>query len=148
MTPPLRIVIAEDEPDSLLYFQGLLSRLGHVVVATASTGRQLVDRCTEYDPDLVITDIRMPDMDGIEAASLVFQVNPVPVIVFSAFHSGPILIRAQENPVFGYLVKPIDEADLEAAIAVALGRFEDSQALRREVADLRSRLAGMAILPV
>src|SRR5947208_5589333 len=81
---PLRIAVADDERDMLQFFKEVLPQLGHEVVAAAATGRELVERCREARPDLVITDIRMPDMDGIEAAAAVNRERQVPVILVTA----------------------------------------------------------------
>jgi AmiR/NasT family two-component response regulator len=123
MTRSLRIAIAEDEPDLRDYFQRILPRLGHEVVAAVGNGRDLVEQCRSLQPDLVITDIKMPHMDGIEAAAQISRQHAVPVILVSA-----------------YLVKPIKQADLEPAIAIAMRRFEQFRALHKEAADLRQAL--------
>jgi response regulator NasT len=136
----LRIAIAEDEPDTLEYLQGWLARLGHTVVAAARTGRELVAQCGRQQPDLVLTDIKMPDLDGIEAARQIYRDHPVPVILISGYHEDEYIERAREGPVLAYLVKPITEASLEPAIAVALTRFQEMQALTLEAADLRQAL--------
>ena len=92
-------------------------------------------------PDLVITDIRMPDMDGIEAAEAIYAVEPVPIIIVSAFHDaehrspGP-----KKDHILAYLVKPIKQADLEPAITIAMTRFQQFQAIRQETDDLRQAL--------
>lgn len=140
MTTHLRIAVADDEPDMQDYFQKILPRLGHEVVAVAATGRELVDRCLQTRPDLVITDIKMPDMDGIEAATRLYEQLPVPIILVSAYHSPELLERAAADHVMAYLIKPIKQADLEAAIAVAMRRFEQMDALRREADGLRQAL--------
>jgi response regulator NasT len=132
MSGPLRIVVADDEPDMRKYFQKLLPRLGHQVLAAAATGRELVERCRDLQPDLVITDIKMPEMDGIEAAVQICRERPVPIILVSAYHDPALLERAEADHVLGYLVKPIKPTDLEPVIGLALRRFEQLQALRRE----------------
>src|SRR5262249_29155639 len=137
MTRALRIVVADDEPDMRQYFQRMLPRLGHKVVATATTGRELVDLCRAEKPDLVITDIKMPDLDGIEAALQIEEHRPVPIILISAYHDAALIQRAEANHVLGYLVKPIKQADLEPSIALAVRRFEEFQALQKEAADWR-----------
>jgi response regulator NasT len=140
MTPNLRIVVADDEPDMRDYFQKILPRLGHQVVAAAANGGELIEQCRALDPDLVITDIKMPDMDGIEAANQIYQKRPVPIILVSAYHTTKLIERAGADHVLGYLVKPIKQADLEPAIALAMRRFEQFQELTREAADLRQAL--------
>jgi response regulator NasT len=140
MTQPLRIAVADDEPDVRDYFRRILPRLGHQVVAVARTGRELIEQCRATRPDLVITDIKMPDLDGIEAAGALGRDGPVPVILVSAYHQPQLFARAQGEHILAYLVKPAKQSDLEAAIAIAMQRFEQFQALRREAADLRQAL--------
>ncbi len=146
MTRPLRIVVADDEPDMRDYFRKILPRLGHQVLAAAETGRDLVDLCRKAGPDLVITDIKMPDMDGIDAASQIYQERPVPVILVSAYHDPELIARAEADHIMGYLVKPIKQSDLEPAIALATKRFEQFEALRKEAADLRQALEDRKII--
>ena len=86
MTRSLKIAVADDERDMRDYFQQILPHLGHQVVVVAETGTELVERCAATPPDLVITDIKMPDMDGIDAAVALYQHGPVPVILVSAYH--------------------------------------------------------------
>jgi two-component system, response regulator PdtaR len=136
----LRIAVADDEPDMQDYFRTILPLLGHEVVAVASTGQELVDLCRAKHPDLVITDIKMPDMDGIDAAARIYKDSAVPVILVSAHHDPETVRRAGADYVMAYLVKPIKQADLEPAIAIALRRFEQFQALRKEAADLKQAL--------
>jgi len=123
MTQPLRIAVADDEPDMRDYFSRILPRLGHRVVALAQNGADLVAQCRTSRPDLIITDIKMPGMDGIEAATRIYQEMPVPVILVSAYHDPELLTRAEVDHIMGYLVKPIKQADLGPVIAQALQRF-------------------------
>jgi response regulator NasT len=140
MNQSLRIVVADDEPDMRDYFKKILPRLGHQVVAVAEDGRQLVEESRRQQPDLIITDIKMPDMDGIDAAQQIYQHKPVPVILVSAYYDSELIHRAEVDHVLGYLVKPIKQADLEPAIALAMRRFEQFETLRRDAADLRHAL--------
>jgi AmiR/NasT family two-component response regulator len=146
MTPPLRIVVADDEPDMRDYFRKILPRLGHTVTAAAENGEQLVDFCRFYQPDLVITDIKMPGVDGIDAAMQIYADRPVPVILVSAYSDAKLIERAEADHIMAYLVKPIKQADLEPAIGLAMRRFEQFQALRDEAADLRQALADRKII--
>jgi AmiR/NasT family two-component response regulator len=128
------------------YFQKILPRLGHAVVAAAANGRQLVAEVRAHHPDLVITDIKMPDMDGIDAAKQIYREYPVPVILVSAYHDPELIERAEADHIMGYLVKPIKQADLAPAISLAMRRFEQFEALRREADDLRQALADRKII--
>jgi AmiR/NasT family two-component response regulator len=146
MNRPLRIAIADDELDMREYLQEMLSRLGHQVVVVAETGRQLVEGCRTQRPHLVISDVKMPDMDGIDAAAQIYKDGPIPVILVSAYHDDTLLERAQEDHILAYLVKPIKGADLEPAIAIALRRFEQFQELRQQAADLQQALADRKVI--
>lgn len=136
----LRIIVADDEPDVLKHFQECLEVLGHQVIAAVRTGAELVEQCNALHPDLVITDIKMPDLDGIEAAKQLRQESPVPVILVSAYHDPELIERALANQVLAYLVKPIGKDDLEPAIALAMRRFKEFQALQQQADDLRQAL--------
>lgn len=140
MTSRLRIAIAEDERDMREYLQEAVVRLGHEVVVSASTGKQLVDQCRTAKPELVITDIKMGDLDGIDAAQQINQQQPVPIILVSAHHSNNLLSRVGNHNIMAYLIKPISEVDLAASIAIAMERFRNQQALSKEAADLRQAL--------
>jgi response regulator NasT len=146
MSEPLRIAVADDEPDMRDYFAKILPRLGHRVVAVASSGLELLAQCRSARPDLVITDIKMPDLDGIEAAVRLYEEAPVPVILVSAYHDPALIKRAEADHIMGYLVKPVKQADLETVIALAMRRFGQFQELRREAADLRQALEDRKVI--
>ncbi|QDU93722.1 ANTAR domain-containing response regulator [Lignipirellula cremea] len=135
-----RIAVADDELDMREYFEEVLPLLGHEVVSCAKTGKELVERCLKLKPDLIITDIKMPEMDGLEAVAEIHKTELTPVIVTSAYHDSELLERAGANHILAYLVKPIKQADLETAIAMAMSRFGEFQSLRKESSDLRQAL--------
>jgi two-component system, response regulator PdtaR len=146
MNSSLRIAVADDEPDMRDYFLKCLTRMGHQVVVVARDGQQLLEGCRAERPDLVITDIKMPDMDGIDAAVRIYRDRPVPVILVSAFHDAALIERAEADHILGYLVKPIKQADLEPAIGLTMRRFEQFETLRREAADLRQALEDRKVI--
>lgn len=146
MNRHLRIAVADDELDMRDYLQAILPCFGHIVVAVASTGRELVEKCRAERPDLVITDIKMPDMDGIDAATQIYLEKPIPVILVSAYHDPELIARAEADHILGYLVKPIKQSDLEPTIALAVRRFEQFEALRKEAADLRQALEDRKVI--
>ena len=137
---PLRVAIADDEPDTLQFFQEALPRLGHEVVAAAKTGKELVEKALAASPDLIITDIMMPDMDGIQAVEHIERSRPVPVILVSAHNDAELIVRAGSDHVMAYLLKPVREADLTTAIYLAILRFEHFQKLSKEAATLRQAM--------
>jgi len=140
MNRSLRIAVADDERDMREYLQTILPTLGHEVVAVAETGKQLLERCRATHPDLVVTDIRMPDMDGIQAAAEINRDRPVPVVLVSGYQDGELLKRAENENVMAYLVKPVKAGDLTAALGLAVLRFEQLQAARKEAVELRRTL--------
>ena len=146
MSHALRIAIADDERDMREYLQETLTELGHQVVIVAETGSELVAQCRAKRPDLVITDIKMPDLDGIDAARQIYRETPVPVILVSAFHDQELIDRAEADHVLAYLVKPIKDADLEPVIAIAMRRFGQFQELRKQAADLQQALTDRKVI--
>lgn len=146
MNRSLRIVVADDERDTRDFFQEFLSLQGHRVLATAQTGRHLVEQCRLLHPDLAITDIKMPDMDGIDAAGEIYKDAPIPVILVSTYHNRELIERAALNHVLAYLVKPIKETELEPAIAIAMKRFAEFEALRKDTVDLRQALEDRKVI--
>ena len=146
MNEPLRIAIADDEPRMRDYLWTSLERLGHQVVASAKTGRELIEHCRAQHPELVITDIKMPDMDGLEAVHEICGEEPIPVILVSAFHDPEYIQRATQGPVLAYLVKPITHEALKPAIAIAMERFRQMQDLRKEADDWRQALEDRKII--
>jgi two-component system, response regulator PdtaR len=146
MNQALRILIADDEPDMRDYFQQILPRLGHTVIGAAQDGRELVELCRALEPDLVITDIKMPNLDGIDAAIQIYQHCPIPVILVSAYQDANLIERAEMDHIMGYLVKPIKQADLAPSIAIAVRRFDQFKTLRQETADLRQALANRKVI--
>src|SRR6185295_16498948 len=114
--------------------------------SVAENGKQLVEHCRELSPDLVITDIKMPEMDGIEASTQICQERAVPVILVSAYHDPALIERAEADHVQAYLVKPIGIADLPPAIAIAVRRFGELQALQKDCIDLRQALSDRKLI--
>jgi two-component system, response regulator PdtaR len=136
----LRIVVADDERDMRQFLQEMLTHLGHTIVGAAETGRQLVEQSRATNPELIVTDIKMPDLDGLEAAAEANRIRPVPVVVISGHHEAPLLERASVDYVMTYLVKPVKPTDLQAAVTLAVTRFGHLQQARGEAADLRQAL--------
>ncbi len=140
MNTALRIAVADDEPFLRTYFQDVLPDLGHEVVGAAATGKELVELCQRTKPDLVISDIRMPDMDGIDAAAAISEDRPTPIILVSAFHDPEYIARAEQRYILAYLIKPVERAHLETAIAIVRRRFQEFESLRQETKDLKQAL--------
>ncbi len=136
----LRILIADDESLRVMSLKGQLESLGHKVIAEASNGKEAVRLAEELRPDMAILDIKMPEMDGIEAAQKITAARAIPIILLTAYSERELAERAAIANVSAYLMKPISEQDLLPAIALAMSRFKEFQSLHQEVDDLRDAL--------
>lgn len=143
---PMRIAVADDELEMLEFYEMALTELGHQVVVKAANGRELIEECKRVHPDLIITDIKMPEIDGLEAANMLRPDFPTPVILVSAYHDADLIERALHDHVLAYLVKPIKVVDLEPTIALVMRRFAEFQALQQEADNLRQAMEDRKIV--
>jgi response regulator NasT len=118
----------------------MLTTLGYLVIGEAGDGQSAVNLARELKPDIVIMDIKMPSMDGIEAAKILTQEKIAPVLLLTAYSQRELFDRAKEAGVVGYLVKPYREQEIAPAIEIALARFQEFRVLEKEVGDLRETL--------
>jgi len=146
MIRSFNVGMADDDPATREVLQRMLEALGHRVAFVAETGRELVSNCIALRPDLVLTDIRMPDMDGLDATNQILEKAPTAVIVLSGHCDGELVGRAEKERVLAYLVKPVTQQQLEAAIAMATHRYQECRSLEREAAELRQALADRKLL--
>jgi response regulator NasT len=137
----MRILIAEDETIIRLDLRDLLVRSGFEVVAEARDGEEAVALARSEAPDLAILDVKMPRLDGIEAARRILDERAIPIVMLTAYGQEELVSRAVEAGVFGYLVKPFRESDLLPAIHTARARHEELSALRDEAESLAEALA-------
>jgi len=135
-----RVIIADDESLIRMDLREMLTNLGYLVVGEAADGRSAVNLAREVRPDIVIMDVKMPDMDGIEAAKVLTEERIAPVLLLSAYSQQELVQRARQAGVAGYLVKPFRESDLTPAIEVVLARFSEFRSLEREVQSLQDAL--------
>jgi response regulator NasT len=135
----LKILVADDEAIIRLGLRTMLTELGHEVVL-ASNGREALEFVRTARPDLALLDIQMPLTDGLEAARVIARKQPMPILILTAYSEQDLIEKAAQLPIQGYLVKPVNERDLAAAIQVAVARFEDAQAQARENAELKESL--------
>ena len=136
----LRILIADDEPIIRLDLKKMLEEIGYECVAEAGDGAKAVEAARNLSPDLVILDIMMPEMDGIDAAKIIDQEKIAPVILLSAYSQVDLVNRAKEAGVFSYLVKPFKMADLVPAIEIAMSRWQEMLELEKEAKDFEDKL--------
>jgi len=137
----MRILVAEDETIIRLDLRDLLERAGFEVVAEAKDGEEAVALARSAQPDLALMDVKMPRLDGIEAARRILDERPIPIVMLTAYGQQELVARAAEAGVFGYLVKPFREQDLLPAIRTARARHEELTALREEAESLAEALA-------
>src|SRR5213595_2435753 len=137
----MRILVAEDETIIRLDLRALLERAGFDVCAEARDGEEAVALARSAEPDLVLLDVKMPKLDGIDAARQILDERPIPIVMVTAYGEQELVSRAVEAGVFGYLVKPFRESDLLPAIQKARARHEELAALREEAESLAEALA-------
>ncbi len=142
----MRILIAEDETIIRLDLRDLLERAGHDVVAEARDGVEAVALAREHEPELAVMDVKMPRLDGIEAAKRIIAERPIPIVMLTAYGQDELVGRAVEAGVFGYLVKPFREQDLVPAIAAARARHDELQELRDQADSLADALAARKVI--
>jgi response regulator NasT len=136
----MRILLAEDETIIRLDLRELLERAGYEVVAEARDGEEAVALAREHAPDLAVMDVKMPRLDGIEAARKMLEERPIPIVMLTAFGQRELIDRAAEAGVYGYLVKPFREQDIVPAIETARARHEELVAARAEADSLSEAL--------
>jgi AmiR/NasT family two-component response regulator len=142
----LRLLVADDEAAVRAVLVEMSRSLGHHVVAEACTGREAAALVETTSPDLVLLDIRMPDMDGLEAARLINERRPLPILIVTGHADDDLIREATELGVFSYLLKPVTREGLAAAISTSRARFADLQLLREEVGDLKASLEARKLL--
>jgi len=135
-----RVIIADDESIIRMDLREMLTNLGYLVVGEAVDGRSAVNLARELKPDVAIFDIKMPGMDGIEAARILTEEKIAPVVLLTAYSQPDLVEGAKEAGVVGYITKPMRESDLTPAIEVAMARFSEFRALEKEVGDLKQAL--------
>ncbi|HEX3657272.1 MAG TPA: response regulator [Pirellulales bacterium] len=146
MDRALRVIVADDDQQAREFYQQILPDMGHKVIFAASSGSELVRQCEQLKPDLVISDIKMPDLDGLDASEQIYASTPVPIILVSGYHDAELIERAQENHILAYLVKPVTLADMEVAISLAMKRFQEFEELRLDTSNLRQALQDRKII--
>lgn len=142
----MRVLIADDDPIILLDLKQMLETLGYEVVAEASDGQQAMALAEQHNPDVCVLDVKMPVVDGIDAASQIANAGVAPVILLTAYSDKELIDRAKDAGVFGYLVKPFKPSDLPPAIEVARSRFEQNAHLTKEIESLSERLEARKLL--
>ncbi len=142
----LKILIADDETLIAMSLSTMLQNLGHRMIARARTGQEAVEKAQEFSPDLILMDIKMDDMDGLEASRKILSQHPIPIIILTAYSQTDLIEQADAVGVSGYLVKPVSENDLLPAITLARSRFKQLRTLEQEVGDLKEALKARKLI--
>ena len=142
----LRILIADNESIIRMDLRELLEEAGHEVVGEAPNGLKAVEMTRKFKPDLVVMDVKMPEMDGIAAAKIISNEKLAPVLLLTAYSQKEIVEKAKDSGVLAYLVKPVKESNLFPAMEIALSRFREFLEIEQELNDLRNSLETRKIL--
>ena len=143
----IRIIVADDEPVTKMDLRELLVSAGYEVVAEASDGLDAVELCRQYRPDLILMDVKMPFLDGLSAARIIYEENLADtIIMLTAYSERDFIDRAKSCGVGGYLVKPIDEKSLVPSIELAIARSQELRQLRRDMEKTAARLENRIVI--
>lgn len=146
MAEKYRIVIADDEALICMDLREMLEEAGHIVVGVGSDGVEALDLVKEKKPDLVILDVKMPRLDGIQTAKMIAHDNAAPVVLLTAFGDEDIIEKAKKSMVFGYVMKPVDERNLFPAIQIAVSQFRQKSEIVDRVKDMEREFAARKII--
>lgn len=146
MAEKYRIVIADDEALICMDLREMLEEAGYTVVGVGSDGVEALDLVKEKKPDLVILDVKMPRLDGIQAAKMIAHDNAAPVVLLTAFGDDDIIEKAKKSMVFGYVMKPVDERNLFPAIQIAVSQFRQKSEIVDRVKDMEREFAARKII--
>ena len=127
-----RVLVAEDEATVALGLTALLEDMGHEVVGHAPDGQAAIDMALDLRPDLIVMDIKMSPMDGLQAARAILNERPAPIVFITGYANRDWMDQAAELGAFAYLTKPVRPPDLAAAIELAVARFAEMDALRQK----------------
>jgi response regulator NasT len=136
----VRVVIAEDEAIIRLDLKETLEEEGYEVVGETGRGDEAVQLVRDHKPDIAILDIKMPGIDGLQAAREITTERGAAVLILTAFSQRDLIEQARDAGALAYLVKPFQRSELIPAVEVALGRFQEMRALEDEVKGLEDQL--------
>jgi AmiR/NasT family two-component response regulator len=142
---PLRVLLAEDESIIRLGLRRILEEAGHQVVA-APDGRTAVKLARQTRPDLALLDIKMPGLDGLEAAREIYLQRPLPIVLLTAYGDQELVERAAGLPILAYLIKPVNEQELLATLEVVTARFEEQQWLVQQATELEEQIEARKVV--
>ena len=142
----LKIVVVEDDPTMRQFLKETLEKLGHQVVGEAATGTEMVRTVLAAEPDVVVFDIHLPRLNGLDALRQIYQERVVAAVAITADRDQELVRRALEEHVLAYLIKPVEAHQLAPALLIARAQFEDLQELTAQNATLRQTLQNRKII--
>ena len=142
----MRVLIVDDESLIRMDLRDNIESCGHEVVAEGTNGVEAIKLCKEYKPDIVLMDVKMPELDGIEAARQIGFHHEAPVVLLTSYSQQDLINKARESGVYGYLIKPVREEQLVPTLEMALGRYHSDAELREKMAELEQSLEDRKII--
>lgn len=142
----MRVLIVDDESLIRMDLRDIIESCGHEVVAEGTNGVEAIELCKKHKPDILLMDVKMPELDGIEAARQIGFHHEAPVVLLTSYSQQDLIDKARESGVYGYLIKPVREEQLVPTLEMALGRYKSDAQLREKMAELEQSLEDRKII--
>lgn len=142
----MRVLIVDDESLIRMDLRDIIESCGHEVVAEGTNGVEALALCKKHKPDIILMDVKMPELDGIEAARQIGFHHEAPVVLLTSYSQQDLIDKARDSGVYGYLIKPVREEQLVPTLEMALGRFNSDAQLREKMAELEQSLEDRKII--
>ena len=142
----MRVLIVDDESLIRMDLRDIIESCGHEVVAEGTNGVEALALCKKHKPDIILMDVKMPELDGIEAARQIGFHHEAPVVLLTSYSQQDLIDKARESGVYGYLIKPVREEQLVPSLEMALGRYKSDAQLRENMAELEQSLEDRKII--
>lgn len=142
----MRVLIVDDESLIRMDLGDIIESCGHEVVAEGTNGVEALALCKKHKPDIILMDVKMPELDGIEAARQIGFHHEAPVVLLTSYSQQDLIDKARDSGVYGYLIKPVREEQLVPTLEMALGRYKSDAQLREKMAELEQSLEDRKII--
>ena len=142
----MRVLIVDDESLIRMDLRDIIESCGHEVVAEGTNGVEALEHCKKHKPDIILMDVKMPELDGIEAARQIGFHHEAPVVLLTSYSQQDLIDKARDSGVYGYLIKPVREEQLVPSLEMALGRYKSDAQLREKMAELEQSLEDRKII--
>lgn len=142
----MRVLIVDDESLIRMDLRDIIESCGHEVVAEGTNGVEALALCKKHKPDIILMDVKMPELDGIEAARQIGFHHEAPVVLLTSYSQQDLIDKARDSGVYGYLIKPVREEQLVPTLEMALGRYKSDAQLREKMTELEQSLEDRKII--